>query len=634
MNFRHLCLLLVIASLSACDIGAGSKPVSVTIIPAGVVEEVAGVRQLRMTECFREPLALQVTFSDGSIGNVTSRATWSVEPSGATKLVVSNGDVNVQTIVDGEFDVLESTNFGRGVLIPVQATAAPVTITANFLGLTATLPVIIDALTAVTPVLVPRPVVSVVPPSPKFIGEGFAERFTVRMIKNGRLLDAGDFGRNDSIFNSFLNPVRWTFSGNTAADFIPADLEDDETSNNLAVFVPPGTTASDGADVDTNNNNERRAVAIATLTPNGGLVAGVKADPAPLTIQAQLSPVDGTTTPCGTALTTTAGIAALIAGNELSLSHEADFRGTGLPANGDLVAGTNELLKTTANLDTDVDGAVTVDATQDVTTQVDYEVIEADRDVCTQNSITGVTTCASSILLFGPPANYLATFTGTDGSFNTATVPNPRVSAVVDPRFDGDADIDVVKVRACYPLCTNNSDSDEPDFASTPLAMRAVPARLDSVAIAPTPQTQMAFTVPGVQYKAYGTYTAGSIVSGSFVAAPTADTQFAGGGNATQNIGRYLSWIARPAALAPAISDDFSEIAQLTNSGSLGNLEAAGQVFYICNPLATTPVADRTLDIFASTNNTTVISTTISDLIDRATLIVDRDPLVLDRACE
>ena len=158
-----------------------------------------------------------------------------------------------------------------------------------------------------------------------------------------------------------------------------------------------------------------------------------------------------------------------------------------------------------------------------------------------------------------------------------------------------------------------------------------MPARLDPaslVVIRPdAPAPQLAFTVPGVQFKAYGTYTAGSIVNGAFVAANTPDRMFSGGSaTATQNIGRYLSWFARPAGDDSTISD----VAQLNNGSSNGSVEATGQVFYICNPES----VDELIDIYAITNNTAVVSTDISDDIAPVTLTVERNPAVSDRTCE
>lgn len=626
MNFRVAACLFAAASLSACDLGEGSRPVSVTIIPAGVITTVEGVSQLQMTECFREPLALQVTFSDGQIGNATSRAIWSSTDNNVVQ--VSNGDVTAQEIINGEFGASRLT-FGRGVLIPKAVTTTPVTITADFLGLKATLPVVVDSLASLSPVVVPRPVVSAVPASPKFIGVGFAERFTIRLTKNGRIVDAGDFSRTDSIFNSFLNPVSWKFAG---GEFLPG------------VTTPPNTDTSDDVGVAVFPAGSSRATAVATLTPNGGLVTGVKGDPSTLSVQANLSSVAGAVTPCKTVVTDVR-IAALAAVDPLVLSHEPDFNALNMTPSSatvsDLVVGTNEFLKVTATLDG-------TNEKQNVTSQVGYEVIEEDRDVCVEfsdtstSSATPATRCTSSILTFGL-GGFLTTIPGTDGSFNDLIVSNRRFPGndTTDLRFNGDDTIDPVKVRACFPACTIDSNDPEPDPAnvSNTLDIRAVPAQLVAtvtnpvpVVIEPATPSQLAFTVPGVQFKAYGTYTAGSIVDGTFVEADTADRMFSGGSaRATQNIGRFLTWFARPAGM----DDEFSDVAQLTNGTSNGNTEATGQVFYICNPST-----EADLDIIAITNNTVVVSTAISDDIVPAKLTVKNNngppPAVpvTDRACE
>lgn len=605
MNFRVAACLFAAASLSACDLGDGSRPVSVTIIPAGVVKD----GTLQMTECFREPLALQVTFSDGQIGNATSRAIWSSSDNNVVQ--VSNGDVAAQEIINGEFGASRLT-FGRGVLIPKAVTPMPVTpviITADFLGLKATLPVVVDSLASLSAVVVPRPVVSADPASPKFIGVGFAERFTIRLTKNGRIVDAGDFSRTDSIFNSFLNPVLWTFPDGS---FLQADTD------NTAVFVVGGTDAT-------------RDDAAATLTPSGGLVTGVNSDSSTLTVQANLSSVAGAGTPCATVMTDVR-IAAV---DQLVLSHEEGFNSLGATpdsaAVSDLVVGTNEFLKVTATLDG-------MNETQNVTSQVGYEVIEEDRDVCVEFLDTTTTTtetrCTSSILTLGL-GGFMTTTPGTDGSFDVQTVANRRFTpAVIDSKFDGDADIDPVRVRACFPVCTFDSNDPDPSangHVSNTLSIRAVPAVLDSVVIQPDlPPPQPAFTVPGVQFKAYGTYRAGRLDStGTFVPADTGNG-FSGApapDSATQNIGRYLSWFARP----EGDGSTFSDVAQLTNGSSNGSVEATGQVFYLCNP-AIDVVFD--LDVFAITNNAVVVSTAISDEIEPVTLTVERNPAVSDRACE
>lgn len=605
MKLRVVCGLLAIVALSGCDLGEGSKPVSVAIIPANGS---TGDPTVSLTECFREQLALQVTFSDGQIGNATGRATWTSSDPG--KVQVSNGDVNVMTVSGDKFLELTTLPFNRGVLIPKAVTATPVTVTANFLGLTASINVTVASATLT---LVPRPVVSSASPAaPFFIGKNFSERFTVRFVKNGRLMDAGDFGRNDATFNSALNPVLWTIPGGT---FVAANTADDVATdaatflNNTNIFVPAGTAGTD--------DEARRANATATLTVDGGLVAGVNASTSTVPVQAQFST-------CNTTVTTTASIAALVPANELTLSHEADFNGAG-STTGDLVTGTSELLRTVANLDTDLNG--TADATQDVTALVDYEIIEADRDVCATNAATGITACASSILTFATPANYLTTVFGTDGSFDTRTVENPRVPGA-DPRFNGDTAVDAVKVRACFPRCTDNSADTPPTLASNPLDVRAVAAVLNSVAINPTTAAEPAFTAPAFQYKAYGAYTAGTTVDGVFTPA-AANAQFIGGATASQNLGRYLTWVARPAG----VTDTVSEIAGLFIGGTSGNNSIGGQVFYVCDPLT-----DTTLDITAGTNNTTIVSTAVSDAIAKVTFTVQHNPAVTDRtqnpACE
>lgn len=113
------------AFAAGCDsIGDGASLQSVQIVK---VTNAIGSTDDRAFLCFRETLQLLGTFSDGTIGNFTSRAEWT--SSRPEVLPVSNGDLPVPEA--------ENLVFAKGTLVPQQATNAPVTIRATFVGLDA-----------------------------------------------------------------------------------------------------------------------------------------------------------------------------------------------------------------------------------------------------------------------------------------------------------------------------------------------------------------------------------------------------------------------------------------------------------------------------------------------------------------
>ncbi len=96
------------------------------------------------------------------------------------------------------------------------------------------------------------------------------------------------------------------------------------------------------------------------------------------------------------------------------------------------------------------------------------------------------------------------------------------------------------------------------------LSFTAVPATLTGIAIAPLAASEPAFTYPGVQFEAIGTFDA------------TSPATFSGGAlSATQKITRLVGWAARPAA----DSTEFSDIAFVRNFSD--DLLRTGQVGYL-----------------------------------------------------
>jgi len=108
-------------SLAGCSsgIGSGNGPSFITIA-APAPASTAAVPDLRMYECLTSALRALITFQDGSVGDFTSRVTWSSSNPGAVQ--VSNGDI----AAPGGF-------YAKGTLVPTGAGNAVVT--ASYFGL-------------------------------------------------------------------------------------------------------------------------------------------------------------------------------------------------------------------------------------------------------------------------------------------------------------------------------------------------------------------------------------------------------------------------------------------------------------------------------------------------------------------
>lgn len=141
---------IAVLLLAGCSgIGSGSKPEKIQILQLDPRVPLAADPLTRPTEpakvftCIRSALGGFVTFSDGSVGNFTSRALWTSSDPGVVR--VSNADEPVP------FN--PGLVFGFGALTPVAAGSA--TVTVNYLGLTATIPVIVQALDTSTLTITP-----------------------------------------------------------------------------------------------------------------------------------------------------------------------------------------------------------------------------------------------------------------------------------------------------------------------------------------------------------------------------------------------------------------------------------------------------------------------------------------------
>lgn len=139
--FASLGLALVLAGCSG--IGDGNRPESMKILPAGEVPDSLDELVAKLAEppeetqvftCLGGALRLLVSFEDGDIGDFGFRARWT--SSNENVVQVSNGDL----LAEGSSTTDENLRFfSVGGLKPIAEGTA--TITANYRGMTATIPV-------------------------------------------------------------------------------------------------------------------------------------------------------------------------------------------------------------------------------------------------------------------------------------------------------------------------------------------------------------------------------------------------------------------------------------------------------------------------------------------------------------
>lgn len=121
--------------LSACEgVGKGSKPESLRVLPLDgntqrlLLNASETPQPAKAFTCFRSGLGLYVTFSDGTIGTFSNRATWD-----------SSDDDILRVASLGDAPDADGLVFSPGVLTPVAAGTA--TVTATYLGMRASIPV-------------------------------------------------------------------------------------------------------------------------------------------------------------------------------------------------------------------------------------------------------------------------------------------------------------------------------------------------------------------------------------------------------------------------------------------------------------------------------------------------------------
>ncbi|HUS24413.1 MAG TPA: PKD domain-containing protein [Candidatus Binatia bacterium] len=338
--------------LAACgSIGEGNTVKTLEIIPAtGTGDAVATYDAYR---CLRDQFLLVGTFTNGSKAPFTQRAHWtSSDPAvlevadAATNRVPvqivrrNDNDTDPDPANDYKFDTLSGTSYSAGTLIPHQVSVTPVTITAEFVGLKASVQVTVNevpsTLFVVANPLQPGNVTLPQPASSLFyVGQNADQNLDLLAVMGGRV-------RTDTSLNSgLLNPILWRFTEPSTLQLRPGDTTD---LGDFDRFV-----------LDDGSGN-----VVATLSPTSGLVSGFTPDAVPHEVQVELGLCADDPSPPGIA----AQIEVLPVVAPPVLAHES------AAYTGDLVSGTDELLKVTAQLDDDNDGLPDVE--QDVSLQSSF----------------------------------------------------------------------------------------------------------------------------------------------------------------------------------------------------------------------------------------------------------------------
>ena len=261
----------------------------------------------------------------------------------------------------------------------------------------------------------------------------------------------------------------------------------------------------------------------ASISPSSGLVRGITADATEYTVQATTSVCEDDVqfTP-----TTTIRVAPFATTNPLELAHEADINGPGVTANGDLIAGTTEVVKVIANLDTDGDGLGNF--TQDLGNQVDVMVTHTQPcDVATDTNCV----CDDS----NDPATCTKRLLNANGTFLFSQVTDDSAEATIQACF---TNVNATHLDDCE---EDPADGTQFELASNPLDIHIIPVDLSganaTLFIRPSAPAQKALTYPGQQFDAYGTFTALSGTPFDRNGTPSA--------SATQKITRDVDWNTR-----------------------------------------------------------------------------------------
>ena len=527
-SWFHALTGLALLGLAGCDsIGDGSTMVSLQI------ETVSGetTEPFMLHRCLRDQLIAVATFTDGTRANYSGRVTWATSDPAVVR--VSNSDLTTVTIDEGAFTDA-NFNYVGGVLEPAAASGTA-TVSASFLGFTSTRQVQLY-----TPTLRIAPIgqgvdPQVQPPAARHLLPTTLLRYGFFILDHeGRTVTGSSLNANG------LNPILWRFPSGVF------EAADPDVAVDFDKYVVPDATTR-----------------TAYLNPINGTVTGVTVeDGATYTLEAVTSLCEGDPTFTPTAQV---GVAGFATANPLELKHEEDFNGPGATPTGDLVGGTTEVLQVIANLDADGDGAA--DTTQDISSQVQFDV-----DSTTTCGSAAETNCTCD----------------TAGCFKRllATTSNTLVSLST-------TDFSDATVAACFSTEDASHFDDCAETAPAPvlsnvLSVRSVPVDLTganaTLTIDPLPAPERAFTYPGRQLDVYGTFTA------------TTAQLFAGASTTgTQKINRFVFWTARPEGWTTEVS----EVGFVTLGDS--NFAPIGSFIYL-NDVAQNTVLDLYLTTVSPLN--------------------------------
>ena len=515
---RSIALVAILATVSGCgSIGEGSTVKSLQILASG---SGSAASPFLLHQCLRDQLIAVATFTDGTTADFSYRVTWASSDSSVVQ--VSDNDIPTAVVSGGVFAEAAYAPYRPGTLIP-RAASGSATITATFVGISASMLVDIDTAQFKVAPLAPAVDPQVQPPALRYVGPGAAVRYVFLAVRP----DRQTVTFSPLALTGSLNPILWTFVG---GELDPADSAVAGDYDKYAVPNAAAPTAVISA----------RSGGVTGMTPDAATTWQVQA-------ATSLCPTDAAFLP-----TAPVRIAPFDATNPLTLGYENDFNGEGQPLTGDLVAGSTELLSVTANLDSDGDGIG--DQTQNLSDQIDLQ-------------ITHTTACASGSTNCTCDA---------DGTNCTKRLFLSSVNEVRTLISNDSANADLI---ACFTdLDSVHSDDCEEDAAGDDVALKSNTLSLQAIAvdlrgtgsslfIRPDSASQPAFTYPGQQFNAYGTFTA---MDGG--------TPFAGGtsATATQKVTRHVAWTTRP----QGSTTEFSDIALVRNvdDGFFGGI---GSVNYL-----------------------------------------------------
>lgn len=531
---RLFTAMTMVLALAGCEsIGEGSTIQSLKLQAGDGRTEVA---PFVLNRCLRDQLVVIATFTDGTTADFSYRAAWS--SSNPAVVQVSNNDIGTVFIDDGAFVTASNVPYRPGTIVPA-ATSGTATITASFLGMSSSMDVRVG-----TPVFKVAPVTPGVDPNVQpalttYLGPDTLLRFGFYVEQeDGRTLTS-------SSLNSLavMNPILWRFVG---GEFDPADPA---VTNDFDKYAVPTAAAP-----------------TAVINPASGTVIGMTPDTAAtyeVEAVSSLCQDDAAFKP-----TAPLQVAPFATTNPLTLAHVLNFNGPGVTPTGDIISGTSELVRVTANLDTDADGAG--DQAQDISGQVDFIITHL--TAC----VAGSTNCTCD--------------TGNVNCSKRLVANRNQEFFVAITNDSADA-----RAQACFTnIDTLHTDDCEEDAAGEDAALRsnlldfhAIPVDLTganaTLFIEPgAPAPERAFTYPGRLFTGYGTFKA---LTGTPFAGGTSDT-------GTQRL-REVVYVTRDAGATTGFAT-----AGFARSTSDGFFADVGSFVYLLNPAANTSV-DITLSPLA-----------------------------------